>query len=186
MFKPNFLEGAHLYLESKLYLKSKLLDYLAVSDAMTNVNWSLNCSHNDPQKPTNFRRPEMHFQLPVDCFLTQCQVCFTDNLALETSLLFSYSFFQGGGGGLGTTKSPQKLSDFRWPEVHSELSLQIYCLFAQFQIRFIANIAMETCKFYLIFSGWGGEGQGVKEKLKNSKLLDLHSELSVGCFIIQC
>ena len=76
-------------------------------------------------KQTHFRWPEIHFELSVDCIFTYCQVCFTGNFALETSLLFF--FFLRVEGSLGIAKSPHKPQNFRQFEIHSDVYID--CLF---------------------------------------------------------
>ena len=72
---------------------------------IVSVKQALNANN----KQTNFRWPEIYFELSF--FFTYCQVF---SLAiLHWNLNFSaFLFFWGGGGSLGTTKSPQTGADF--------------------------------------------------------------------------
>ena len=70
---------------------------------MTSVRRCIGSSCCKSDMTTNFRWAEMHFELLlVDFFSPSVMYVSIDNFAL------------------GTTKSPQKPSDFRWPEMHSE------------------------------------------------------------------
>ena len=91
-------------------------------------------------------------------FWTICRLSFSPNgkflllPILQWKLLFS---FLGAGeekGGLGALNGAQKWKNFRWPEMHSELSVS--CFFIQWQVCFTANFAMETSVFFLGGKGW--------------------------------
>ena len=63
-----------------------------------------------------------------------------------------------GGGGLDTTKSPQKLSKFSWPKMHSELSVD--CLFTYFKFVSLTILQWKLVSFSPFFwvEGWGTKG----------------------------
>ena len=71
-------------------------------------------------------------------------------------------FFSGGGGeegglpgleGLKQSPPPQKPTNFKWLDLHSELS--VGCFYIQWQVRFTANLAIESS----LFSFVGGRGR---------------------------
>ena len=82
-------------------------------------------------------------------------ICFTANFAMETSDFIFLSFWKNEGGG---TLGPQKLTNFRWPEVHFEQSVD-RC-FNECQHCFTAYIAMETSVFLSINLGEGAGSGG--------------------------
>ena len=59
--------------------------------------------------------------------------------------------------GSGGPKWPQKPNNFKWQEMHSELS--VGCFFTWQQVYFTANYATETSLFFFLFFGKRGGGQ---------------------------
>ena len=99
---------------------------------------------------------------------------FLSQAILQWKVVRFSSFWGGDKGGQGALSSSQKSTNFRWLEIHSDYQKVVFSPRGKFALLPILQL-----KFLFSFLGRG------PQKPKNFTGPEMHSELSVGCFLIR-